>query len=65
MAKKKERVVVGGLKLYTVNEIAEAMEVTGLTVRRYIKNGHLEVTRLGRNIFVTEEQLKAFIEANK
>ena len=56
---------IGGVKLYTVKEIAKAMEVEEQTVRRYIKRGFLKSKKIGRNIFITEEQLKEFIEANK
>ena len=56
---------IGGVKLYTVKEIAKAMEVEEQTVRRYIKRGFLKSKKIGRNIFITEAQLKEFIEANK
>ena len=41
------------------------MEVEEQTVRRYIKRGYLQSKKVGRNIFITEEHLKEFIEANK
>lgn len=56
---------IGGVKLYTVKDIAKAMEVEEQTVRRYIKRGFLQSKKIGRSIFVTEAQLKEFIEANK
>ena len=56
---------IGGVKLYTVKDIAKAMEVEEQTVRRYIKRGYLQSKKVGRNIFITEEHLKEFIEANK
>ncbi len=56
---------IGGVKLYTVKDIAKAMEVEEQTVRRYIKRGYLQSRKIGRNIFITEQQLRDFIEANK
>ena len=65
MKKKDTPLKIGEVKLYSVKDIAGAMEVTEQTVRRYIRDGHLESTKIGRNLFITEEQLKEFIEANK
>lgn len=65
MSKKNKPLEIGGVKLYTVKEIAKAMEVEEQTVRRYIKKGFLQSKKIGRNIFITEAQLKEFIEANK
>lgn len=65
MSKKNKPLEIGGVKLYTVKDIAGAMGVEEQTVRRYIKKGYLESKKIGRNIFITEAHLKAFIEANK
>ena len=65
MSKKNKPLEIGGVKLYTVKEIAKAMGVEEQTVRRYIKKGFLQSKKIGRSIFVTESQLKEFIEANK
>ena len=65
MSKKNKPLEIGGVKLYTVKDIAKAMEVEEQTVRRYIKRGFLQSKKIGRNIFITEAQLKEFIEANK
>jgi excisionase family DNA binding protein len=65
MKNKETPLEIGGVKLYTVKDIAKAMEVEEQTVRRYIKRGFLQSKKIGRNIFITEAQLKEFIEANK
>lgn len=65
MSKKDEPLKIGDVRLYTVKDIAKAMEVEEQTVRRYIKRGFLQSKKIGRNIFITEAQLKEFIEANK
>ena len=65
MSKKNTPLEIGDVKLYTVKDIAKAMGVEEQTVRRYIKRGFLQSKKIGRNIFITEAQLKEFIEANK
>lgn len=65
MKNKNKPLEIGGVKLYTVKDIAKAMEVEEQTVRRYIKRGFLQSKKIGRNIFITEAQLREFIEANK
>ena len=65
MKNKNNPLEIRGVKLYTVKDIAKAMEVEEQTVRRYIKRGFLQSKKIGRNIFITEAQLKEFIEANK
>ena len=65
MKNKNKPLEIGGVRLYTVKDIAKAMEVEEQTVRRYIKRGFLQSKKIGRSIFVTEAQLKEFIEANK
>ena len=65
MKKKDTPLKFGEFKLYSVKDIAGAMGVTEQTVRRHIKEGYLKSTKIGRNLFITEEQLKEFIEANK
>ena len=62
---KNDSIEIGGVKLYSVKDIATAMDVSEQTVRRYIKRGFLKSKKIGRNIFITEAQLKEFIEANK
>lgn len=65
MKKKDTPLKIGEVKLYSVKDIAGAMGVTEQTVRRHIKEGYLKSTKIGRNLFITEAQLKEFIEANK
>ena len=57
MKNKETPLEIGGVKLYTVKDIAKAMEVEEQTVRRYIKRGYLQSKKIGRNIFITEAQL--------
>ncbi len=49
------------VKFYTVQETAEALQVTPQTVRSYIKQGKIKSQRIGRPILITERNLKEFI----
>jgi excisionase family DNA binding protein len=52
----------GGLpKFYTVERVAEALEVSTRTVRRWIASGELPAHRLGGVVRIAEADLKAFL----
>lgn len=55
--------VIEGIKFYTIQEAAEALQVTPQTVRAYIKRGRLRGRRVGRPILITENNLKEFLQA--
>ena len=55
--------VIEGIKFYTIQETAEALNVTPQTVRAYIKQGKLKGQRIGRPILITENNLKEFLKA--
>lgn len=69
MKKKEEAKQIGttiaGVTLYSVNEIAQLMQVTPQTVRRYIKSGRLKSRKIGRNIFCSETDLRNFVKATQ
>lgn len=46
---------------YTVNQAAVVLKVHPLTVRRYIKEGKLKAVRIGGNVRVAINELRAFI----
>lgn len=49
-------------EFYTVNQTAIALKVHPLTVRRYIKEGKLKAYRVGGNIRISLNDLKAFTQ---
>lgn len=55
---------IENIKFYTVQEIAQALEVTPQTVRAYIKQGKIRAQRIGRPLLITESSLKEFLQAN-
>lgn len=52
---------IQGIKLYNLKDTAQILGVTPQTVRSYIKQGRLTGRRIGRPIYVTDEELKKFI----
>jgi len=56
---------IEGIKFYTIQETAKALQVTPQTVRAYIKRGRLHSQRIGRPLLITERNLKEFLQVNK
>lgn len=52
---------ITGIKLYTVQETAQLLEVTAQTIRKYIKEGKLQARRIGRPLFIAEDSIKKFL----
>lgn len=49
-------------KLYSLQEVAEILQVTRQTLYNNIKSGRLNVNKIGNVYRVTEEQLQDIIE---
>lgn len=62
---KKPKVITGrvlaGYKMYNVEELANLLQITPVSVRTYIKRGKLKGQRIGRGYYVSEEALKQFL----
>ena len=48
-------------RFYTVAQVADLLEVSTRTVRRWIADGDLPVHRFGRAVRIEETDLRAFI----
>jgi excisionase family DNA binding protein len=48
----------------TIREVAERLNVSQRTVRRWIDRGHLHVVKLGRTVRIDEESLNGLILTN-
>jgi excisionase family DNA binding protein len=48
--------------LYTVEDIAHKLNVTTVSVRNYIKQGHLKGKKITGRWFITEDDLKVFMK---
>ena len=57
--------IIEGIKFYTISETAKALRVTPQTIRSWIKQGKINIQRIGRPILITENNLKEFLHANK
>lgn len=50
---------------YTVEQVAELLQIHWQTVLNYIKSGKIKALRLGKGYRVTKEDLDQFIKTNK
>jgi excisionase family DNA binding protein len=50
-----------GMKLYTVQEAADMLQVTPQTIRVWIKQKRLKAGRLGRPFFVSQKAIDQFL----
>lgn len=49
-------------KVYTLDEVAELLKVTYRTVYKYIQDGELKATKIGKFWRVTEKDLKELLK---
>lgn len=54
---------IQGIKFYTIQETAKALQVTPQTIRAYIKQGRIKSQRIGRPILIKEDNLREFLQA--
>jgi excisionase family DNA binding protein len=55
----------GALKFYDLNEVADLLKVSTMTVRRWIKTGKLKAVRIGRKYLITEDTILQFVNQDK
>jgi site-specific DNA-methyltransferase (adenine-specific) len=48
------------MKMYTVNEVAEVLKISGVRVRQFIHEGRLDVEKKGRDYLILENVLSDF-----
>jgi putative molybdopterin biosynthesis protein len=51
--------------IYTIEEVAQILKISVMTVRRLIKAGKLESFRAGQKIRITQAALDKYIQSNK
>lgn len=54
-----------GNAFYTVNEVAELLRVSKLTIWRYINAGKLPAYKLGRDWRIKKSEFESFIESRR
>ena len=52
-------------KLYSVEDLAKILPITRLTIRAYFRKGRIKGHKIGKNWYVTKENLDAFLEGKK
>jgi len=57
--------VIGDITLYTLMELAKMLDVTDVTLRRYIRDGKLHATKIGGSYHISEQALKEFLEQDQ
>lgn len=50
------------MTIYTLDEVSELLKVTKRTLYKYLSEGKLPASKVGREWRVTEEQIKEFME---
>jgi len=53
--------ILAGYKMYSTKELANLLQVSTVSVIKYIRSGKLKGQRIGRSYFVSEEALKQFL----
>ena len=48
---------IGDLKLYTVEELSELLDIQETTIRKYLRNKVIKGRKLARRWYVSEESL--------
>lgn len=50
------------MKIYTPEEAAQILKLNGQTIRRFLREGRLKGSKIGRTWRITEEQIKEFLD---
>lgn len=51
------------MKVYTLEELVEVLQVTRRTLYNYVRSGKLKAAKIGKYWRVTEKQLEEFLSA--
>lgn len=57
--------MITGYKVYTVEEVANSLDMNSRTIREYIKNGELTASKIGRKYIITQQSYETFILDNQ
>lgn len=53
------------MKLYDIEELSKMLKMNKRVLQRYVREGKLKVSKVGRKYIITEEDLKAFLESQR
>lgn len=52
-------------KIYTTKQVAELLQVSVITIRRYIKSGKLKASKIGKDYRISERDIKQLLNETK
>ncbi len=55
-------VVISGIKFHNVKEVADRFPVTEQTIKNWCRSGRLKSRKIGREIYITEDDINEFLE---
>ncbi|OGF65726.1 MAG: hypothetical protein A2Y62_06430 [Candidatus Fischerbacteria bacterium RBG_13_37_8] len=55
---------IEGIKLYTIQEIAEMLKVHPLTIQRKVKKGIIKGVKINKSWYISSDNLKSFLQGN-
>ena len=55
---------IADVKLYSVDELSEALKVTSFSIRGYIRDGKIKAQKIGGRWYVAEENLHRFLKGD-
>ncbi len=57
--------IIGDIKLFTVEELSELLEVQETTIRKYLRDGRLRGRKLARRWYVSEDSLAEYFSESE
>jgi excisionase family DNA binding protein len=51
-------------KLWSIDQVAQLLNIHEQTVRKYVRDGELVATRLGDRVLVRDDEVERFIDAH-
>ena len=56
--------IIGGTKLYEVEDLVKMLNLSRVTVQTYLRAGRIRGVKIGKRWHVTEKNLKDFLSGN-
>lgn len=56
---------LGEKKLYSVEDLAKILPITPFSIRAYFRKGRIKGHKIGKNWYVTKENLETFLEGKE
>lgn len=53
-----------GTTFYTTKEVSDALQISRMTLRKYIDEGRINAHQIGRGFLITEQDLVEFVKKN-